>query len=60
MLAIAGVISTGLVIGSGQCFVQGGPAISIAHVVTGSIIYFIVTALEEMAATRDATRSVEA
>lgn len=51
MLAIAGAIGTGLVIGSGTGLARGGPAsLFIAYCVTGSVIYFIMTAMGEMAA----------
>lgn len=51
MLAIAGAIGTGLIIGSGTGLSRGGPAsLLIAYIVTGSIIYFVMTALGEMAA----------
>jgi len=50
MLAIAGAIGTGLIIGSGTGLSRGGPAsLFIAYCVTGSIIYFVMTALGEMA-----------
>ncbi|KZF19427.1 dicarboxylic amino acid permease [Xylona heveae TC161] len=50
MLAIAGALGTGLIIGSGSALAKGGPAsILIAYTVTGSIIYFVMTALGEMA-----------
>jgi|SRR5687767_2889968 amino acid transporter len=50
MLAIAGAIGTGLIIGSGTGLSRGGPAsLLIAYIVTGSIIYFVMTALGEMA-----------
>lgn len=52
MLAIAGAIGTGLIIGSGQGLARGGPAsLFIAYIITGAIIYFVMTALGEMAAT---------
>ncbi|EXJ86748.1 hypothetical protein A1O3_03702 [Capronia epimyces CBS 606.96] len=50
MLAIAGAIGTGLIIGSGQGLARGGPAsLLIAYIVTGAIIYFTMSALGEMA-----------
>ncbi|KAM0332331.1 hypothetical protein ACHAQA_002608 [Verticillium albo-atrum] len=50
MLAIAGAIGTGLIIGSGTGLSRGGPAsLLIAYMTTGSIIYFVMTALGEMA-----------
>lgn len=50
MLAIAGAIGTGLIIGSGTGLARGGPAsLFIAYIITGSIIYFVMTALGEMA-----------
>ncbi|ROV96212.1 hypothetical protein VSDG_04990 [Cytospora chrysosperma] len=50
MFAIAGAIGTGLIIGSGTGLSRGGPAsLLIAYIVTGSIIYFVMTALGEMA-----------
>lgn len=49
MLAIAGAIGTGLIIGSGQGLARGGPAsLFIAYCITGSIIYFVMTAMGEM------------
>ena len=50
MLAIAGAIGTDLIIGSGQGLARGGPAsLFIAYCITGAIIYFVMTALGEMA-----------
>jgi amino acid transporter len=49
MLAIAGAIGTGLIIGSGQGLTRGGPgSLFIAYSITGAIIYFVMTALGEM------------
>ena len=49
MLAIAGPIGTGLIIGSGQGLARGGPAsLFIAYCITGSIIYFVMTAMGEI------------
>ncbi|OAL45863.1 dicarboxylic amino acid permease [Pyrenochaeta sp. DS3sAY3a] len=49
MLAIAGAIGTGLIIGSGQGLARGGPgSLFIAYCITGSIIYFVMTAMGEM------------
>lgn len=51
MLAIAGAIGTGLIIGTGTGLSRGGPAsLLIAFIITGSLIYFVMTALGEMAA----------
>ncbi|PLB52536.1 dicarboxylic amino acid permease [Aspergillus steynii IBT 23096] len=51
MLAIAGALGTGLIIGSGTGLSRGGPAsLFIAYVVTGSVIFFVMTAMGEMAA----------
>lgn len=51
MLAIAGAIGTGLIIGTGQGLARGGPAgLFIAYCITGSTIYFVMTALGEMSA----------
>jgi amino acid transporter len=50
MMAIAGAIGTGLIIGTGQGLARGGPgSLFIAYCVTGSIVYFVMTALGEMA-----------
>lgn len=50
MLAIAGAIGTGLIIGSGTGLARGGPAsLFIAYIMTGSVVYFTMTALGEMA-----------
>ena len=49
MLAIAGAIGTGLIIGSGQGLARGGPgSLFIAYSITGAIIYLVMTALGEM------------
>ncbi|KAJ4309154.1 hypothetical protein N0V94_009054 [Neodidymelliopsis sp. IMI 364377] len=51
MLAIAGAIGTGLIIGSGQGLARAGPAsLFLAYCITGSIIYFVMTAMGEMSA----------
>jgi amino acid permease len=50
MIAVAGAIGTGLIIGSGTGLVRGGPAsILIAHCIMGTVVYFVMTALGEMA-----------
>ncbi|EOD48908.1 putative dicarboxylic amino acid permease protein [Neofusicoccum parvum UCRNP2] len=50
MIAIAGAIGTGLIIGSGTGLVRGGPAsLFIAYIAIGSVVYFLMTALGEMA-----------
>ncbi|VUC32438.1 unnamed protein product [Clonostachys rosea] len=50
MIAVAGAIGTGLVIGSGTALVRGGPAsLLIAYCLIGGVVFFIMTALGEMA-----------
>lgn len=50
MIAVAGAIGTGFIIGSGTGLVRGGPAsLLIAYCVVGAIVFFIMTALGEMA-----------
>lgn len=50
MLAIAGAIGTGLIIGSGSGLAHGGPAsLLIAYVLIGAVVYFVMTAMGEMA-----------
>lgn len=50
MIAIAGAIGTGLIIGSGTGLVRGGPAsLFIAYCIIGAVVYFLMTALGEMA-----------
>lgn len=50
MIAVAGAIGTGLIIGTGTGLVRGGPAsLLIAYIVIGAVIYFTMTALGEMA-----------
>lgn len=50
MLAIAGAIGTGLIIGSGSALARGGPGgLLFAYVFVGAMVYFIMTALAEMA-----------
>lgn len=51
MLAIAGAIGTGLIIGSGSGLAHGGPgSLLFAYTFVGAMVYFIMTALAEMAA----------
>ena len=51
MLAIACSIGTGLIIGSGTALTRGGPAsLLIAYCLIGAVVYFVMTALGEMAA----------
>ncbi|KAK7544921.1 amino acid permease/ SLC12A domain-containing protein [Phyllosticta citribraziliensis] len=50
MIAVAGAIGTGLIIGSGTGLVRGGPAsLFIAYSIIGAAVYFLMTALGEMA-----------
>ena len=50
MIAVAGAIGTGLIIGSGTGLVRGGPAsLLIAYSVIGAVVFFIMTAVGEMA-----------
>lgn len=50
MFAIAESIGTGLIIGSGQALASGGPgSLLILYLVMGSCVYFVMTALAEMA-----------
>ncbi|KAF4535214.1 Dicarboxylic amino acid permease [Lasiodiplodia theobromae] len=50
MLAIAGAIGTGLIIGSGSGLAHGGPAsLLIAYMLIGAVVYFVMTAMGEMA-----------
>lgn len=50
MIAVAGAIGTGLIIGSGTGLVRGGPAsLLIAYSIIGAVMYFIMTAIGEMA-----------
>ena len=50
MIAVAGAIGTGLIIGSGTGLVRGGPAsLLIAYTIIGAVVYFVMTALGEMA-----------
>ncbi len=50
MIAVAGAIGTGLIIGSGTGLVRGGPAsLLIAYSIIGLVVYFLMTALGEMA-----------
>lgn len=51
MIAVAGAIGTGLIIGSGTGLVRGGPAsLLIAYTIIGAVVFFIMTAVGEMAA----------
>lgn len=50
MIAVAGAIGTGLLIGSGTGLVRGGPAsLLIAYTIVGAAVFFIMTAVGEMA-----------
>lgn len=50
MIAVAGAIGTGLIIGSGTGLVRGGPAsLLIAYIIIGAVVYFVMTAVGEMA-----------
>ncbi|KAF9873897.1 dicarboxylic amino acid permease [Colletotrichum karsti] len=49
MIAVAGAIGTGLIIGSGTGLVRGGPAsLLIAYTIIGAVVFFMMTALGEM------------
>lgn len=49
MIAIAGAIGTGLIIGSGTALARGGPgSLLIAYIFTGALILVIMSALAEM------------
>lgn len=50
MIAVAGAIGTGLIIGSGTGLVRGGPAsLLIAYCIIGAVVFFVMTAVGEMA-----------
>lgn len=50
MIAVAGAIGTGLIIGSGTGLARGGPAsLLIAYSLIGVVVFFVMTALGEMA-----------
>lgn len=50
MIAVAGAIGTGLIIGTGTGLVRGGPAsLFISYCLIGVVIFFTMTALGEMA-----------
>ncbi|KAH6995238.1 amino acid permease/ SLC12A domain-containing protein [Ilyonectria destructans] len=50
MIAVAGAIGTGLIIGTGTGLVRGGPAsLLIAYCAVGLVVFFIMTAMGEMA-----------
>ena len=50
MFAIAVSIGTGLIIGSGKALANGGPgSLLIAYLLMGKCVYFVMTALAEMA-----------
>lgn len=49
MIAVAGAIGTGLIIGSGTGLVRGGPAsLLLAYSIIGAVVFFIMTAVGEM------------
>lgn len=50
MIAVAGAIGTGLIIGTGTALVRGGPAnLFIAYCIVGLVVFFVMTAMGEMA-----------
>lgn len=50
MFAIAGSLGTGLIIGMGKSLAVGGPgSLFLAYVIMGITVYFVLTALAEMA-----------
>ncbi|KAF4972262.1 hypothetical protein FSARC_1159 [Fusarium sarcochroum] len=50
MIAVAGAIGTGLIIGTGTALVRGGPGnLLIAYCLVGAAVFFVMTALGEMA-----------
>lgn len=58
MMAIAGAIGTGLIIGSGTALRRGGPgSIFLAYLLTGSICLVVLLSLAEMAAFSPMQRS---
>ncbi|KAM0550258.1 hypothetical protein ACHAPJ_008927 [Fusarium lateritium] len=49
MIAVAGAIGTGLIIGTGTALVRGGPAnLLIGYCLVGAVVFFVMTALGEM------------
>ncbi|KAI0130312.1 amino acid permease/ SLC12A domain-containing protein [Xylariales sp. AK1849] len=51
MMAIAGAIGTGLILGSGSALAHGGPAsLLIAYLLMGFVVYVVMVALGEMGA----------
>ena len=51
MIAIAGALGTGLIIGTGTALARGGPgSLLVAYTITGSIVYWVMASLGEMAA----------
>lgn len=50
MFAIACAMGTGLIIGSGTGLLRGGPgSLLIAYILTGTCVFFVMSALGEMA-----------
>lgn len=50
MIALGGTIGTGLFVGSGQTLALGGPAfILVSYIVMTILVYFVVTAITEVA-----------
>lgn len=51
MFSIACAISTGLLIGSGTALTRGGPgSLLVSYVLVGAAMFFVMTAIGEMAA----------
>ncbi|TFY83895.1 hypothetical protein EWM64_g116 [Hericium alpestre] len=51
MIALGGAVGTGLIIGSGTALVRGGPlGLFLGYAVVGTVCYFVMVALGEMAA----------
>ena len=51
MIALGGTIGTGLFVGSGATLARGGPAfILVCYMILTALVYFVVTAITEVAA----------
>ena len=50
MIAIGGALGTGLIIGTGVALVRGGPgSLLTAYVIIGACVFFVMSAVAEMA-----------
>ncbi len=60
MIAIAGVIGAGLIVGSGAAIGQAGPGVLISYAMAGLLVVLVMRMLGEMSAANPETGSTHA